>query len=178
MKKNYLKKNSPAIFLLVLILFNTALNGCSKSPDELYTEGKQLINKNETQKKGLKKLLRFEKKFPKDYRLPEVLLTIATVHHSQKNIREAVKTFEKLIEKFSHSSEAYKGKFLLGYLYYDEIKDSEKAVQIFQEFITVYPDSELTISAKILLENINLPVEEWSIVKKIEVDQSDSLAQK
>ncbi len=177
MKRNYLKKNIAAIFLLVLI-FNVALSGCSKSPDELYTEGKQLINKNETQKKGLKILLRFEKKFPKDYRLPEVLLTIATVHHSQKNFREAVKAFERLIEKFPHSSEAYKGKFILGYLYYDDIKDSEKATQIFQEFITVYPDSELTISAKILLENINLPVEEWSIVKKIGVVQSDSLAPK
>ena len=68
--------------------------------------------------------------------------------------------------------------FLLGYLYYDDIKDSEKATQIFQEFITVYPDSELTISAKILLENITLPIEEWSIVKKIGVVQPDSLAPK
>ena len=165
MKKKYVKN----FYVIFLIFLSTAvfLIGCSESADDLYTEGKILIDKKETLEKGLRKLIKFEKKFPQDNRMPEVILTIASLYQYQKNYDEAASSFERLIDNYPHSPEAYKGNFLLGYMYYDDLNDSEKAGEVLKDFVTAYPDSELAVSAIVLLENISLPVEEWPIVKEL-----------
>jgi hypothetical protein len=57
-------------------------------------------------------------------------------------------------------------------MYYEDMKDTERAKAVLNKFITAYPDSGLTVSAKVLLENVGLPVEQWSTVKNIVSDQS------
>ena len=151
----------------VFIALPLALSGCGKSADDLYSGGKQLLLNEKTQNEGMEIFLRFEKKFPDDPRTPEVILAVATVYQSRGNFDEAAGTFKRLIEKYPDSAEAYKGMFLLAYMYYDDIKDEEKAKSTLKNFIEMYPDSELTVSAGVLLENIGLPVENWSIVKKL-----------
>ena len=86
------------------------------------------------------------------------------------NVGEAEATFNRLIEKYPGSDEAYKGMFLLGYMYFDVTKDEEKATSLLTSFIEMYPDSELAISAKVLVENIGLPIDDWSIVRNLESD--------
>ena len=172
MNKNCLQKNSVIILFLICLPFTQLLIGCSKSADDLYTESILLIKKDETLEKGLKNLIQFEKKFPQDNRLPEVVLAIATVYQRQESFEEAIDAFERSIEKYPESQEAYKSKFLLGYLYYDELNDSDNARKLLEDFIKIYPDSELTVSAKVLLQNIDLPVEKWSIVKEFGLNES------
>jgi len=181
MKNNYPHKGPARVFFAIFLSVTVFQIGCSKSADDLYTEGKILINKKETIEKGLKKLIKFEKNFSQDDRTPGVILTIASLYQYQKKYDEAASTFKRLIDNYPHSPEAYKGKFLLGYMYYDDLNDSEKAGEILKDFITAYPDSELTISAKVLLANIGLPVEEWPIVKKlglVKSKENDSQAAK
>ena len=159
------------------VLFLTALHGCGKSANELYREGKNLIQNKETIAEGVKILKQYEKKYPKDSRTPEVVLALAMAYQGQKQYDEAVKTFNRLIEKYQGTPEAYKGLFLLGYMYYDEIKDNEKTVNILKKFIETYPDSGLVTSAQALIDNVGLPIEEWSVVQKIGLlnQPSDSL---
>ena len=97
------------------------------------------------------------------------MLALATGYQSRRQFDEAVTYFNRLIEKYPGSDEAYKGMFLLGYMYFEEIKDDDKARSTFDRFIALYPDSELTVSARVLLENIGLPVEEWSVVRNLEL---------
>lgn len=158
-----------ANIIIYILAFIILLSGCGKSADKLYTEGKQLILNVETFENGIQTLQLFEKKHPEDPRAPEVLLALATCYQSRKNFTEAISLFGKLIEKYPHSAEAYKGLFLLGYMYYDDIKDNDKARTTLTTFINTYPDSELTVSAKVLIENIDIPVEEWSIVKNLKL---------
>ena len=143
MNKNYVQKNSIIILFLIYLPFTQLLIGCSKSADDLYTESILLIKKDETLEKGLKNLIQFEKIFPQDNRTPEVVLTIATVYQRQKNFKEAISTFERVIEKYPESQEAYKSKFLLGYLYYDELNDSDNARKLLEDFIKTYPDIKI-----------------------------------
>ena len=152
-----------ALFILLLL----SLNGCGKSPNDLYTEGKTLILNKETVDKGLQVLTKFEKKYPKNPRTPEVVLAHAMALQGEKRYDEAIGTYKRLMDKYPQSSEAYKGMFLLGYMYYEDMKDNDKAVEIFKAFMKAYPDSELVTSAQVLVENIGLPVEEWSTVRKI-----------
>ncbi|MBN1291989.1 MAG: tetratricopeptide repeat protein [Candidatus Latescibacteria bacterium] len=155
------------IIIVICLLLLMLSCGCSKSADVLYNNGKTLILNKETFTDGLKTLRQFEDKFPQDKRTPEVVLALAMALQGDKQYDEAVKTYERLIEKYPASPEAYKGMFMLGYMYYDEIKDNEKTLTVLKEFITTYPDSELTLSAEVLIKNIGLPVEEWSVVKEI-----------
>lgn len=169
MKKFFLRIYIASVLLAILLQFIMLLSGCGNDADDLYTDGKRLINNEKTRGDGLENLILFEQKFPDDPRAPEVVLATATLYHSQKNYAEAIGVFERLIEKYPESREAYKAEFLLGYIYCEELQETEKATDIFNNFIKTYPDSELTISAKILLENVNIPVEEWSIVKELEL---------
>jgi len=164
----YVNTKAPALFLpwVILVAFFLFI-GCGKSADELYTEGKSLLLDESTFDEGVRTLLKFEKKHPEDPRTPEVVLAIATAFQSRKNYGDAERTFDRLIEKYPGTPEAYKGMFLLGYMYYEDMKDTEKAKATLGKFIEMYPDSELTVSAKVLVENIDLPMEEWSIVRKL-----------
>ena len=160
------------ITVLLLSLFSTLAvmqTGCGKSADDLYTEGKALILNEETFGTGVESLLKFEKKFPEDPRTPEIILALGTTYQSRKNFNEAEKIYQRLIKKYPDSAEAYKGLFLLGYMYYDNIEDHDKATNIFTTFVETYPDSELTISAKIIVENIDIPIEEWSTIRNLDL---------
>ena len=171
MSNKYIMDEILAVILIIAITaVITTVTGCSKSPDELYAESKELLLNEETFEKGVETLVLFEHKFPNDPRAPEIVLALATSYQSLKNFDEAAQTFQRLIEKYPDSSEAYKGMFLLGYMYYEDVNNEKKAKSILNRFIELYPDSELTVSAKVLVENIGLPVEEWSTVKKIGSD--------
>jgi TolA-binding protein len=170
-----LKRGGVVIALALMSPFLMMVTGCGKSADTLYTEGKALIAKPETQAKGLEMLARFEKRFPKDPRTPEVIFGIASFYQSEKKFSEAEAGFTRLIEKYPDTAEAYKGMFLLGYMYYEDMKDTEKAKTMLNKFIAAYPDSGMmTESAKMLVENIGLPVEEWSTVKNIMAQQESA----
>ncbi|MFC1606921.1 tol-pal system YbgF family protein [Candidatus Latescibacterota bacterium] len=161
------------LFVISLILL-AAVSGCGKSADDLYSEGKTQILKKETVEKGLKTLSKFEKKYPDDKRTPEVVLALAMALQGEKRFDESIETYMRLINRYSDSAEAHKGMFLLGYMYYEDIKDNDKTIDTFITFIATYPDSELVTSAEVLIENIGLPVEEWSTVKKISSGNDDA----
>ncbi len=156
-----------SILIVLCILLFALFDGCSKSADEYYTEGKELIKEKETVDKGLKILAKFEKKYPDHAKTPEVILARAMALQGEKRYDEADKAYTVLMEKYSSSDEAEKGMFLLGYMYYEDVKDNDKSLEILKKFIAGYKDSDLITSAEILIENIGLPVEEWSTVKKI-----------
>ena len=154
--------------VLMLLPLYLVIWGCGKSADDLYQEALTLAGNSETAEKGLASFALFEKKYPGDSRVPGAVLATATLYQSLKRYDEAVMTFERLIDKYPLTAEAYKGKFLLGYMYFDDMKENEKAKRIFTGFIQAYPDSDLTVSAKMLVENMDIPVEEWSIVRELE----------
>jgi tetratricopeptide (TPR) repeat protein len=167
MKRNCL---SVAIGLWCLLTFT----GCGKSPDSLYSSAKELAMNTETVDEGLKKLILFEEKFSDDPRTPDVLLTIANLYQSKQDFEKAAETYKRLIEKYRGTPEEYKGSFLLGYMYYDVMNDPDSASRIFRAFIDAYPDSELTVSAKVLLENINQPIDQWEIIKQLNGAATDT----
>ena len=123
-----------ALFILLLSLL-TGLTGCSKSANDMYHEGKSLILKQETVDEGLKILAKFEKKFPDDSRTPEIVLAHAMALQGEKRFNEAVEVYNRLREKYPKSPEACKGMFLLGYMYYDDMEENDKAKKVFNEFI-------------------------------------------
>lgn len=159
--------NKASLGISVLLIAAFVL-GCSLSADKLYEDGKALVNKSETQSKGLEKLITFEKRFYGDKRAPEVVFLVAGIQIDRKEYAEAESTISRLLNNYPESPEAIKGMFLLGYTYYDQLGNKKKAKEIFGEFINKYPKSELAVSARTLIDNMDIPVEQWPVVKQIE----------
>ncbi len=166
METNDIRRKTAIMLLTVYIPFVFLFLGCEKSPDELYREGMILIKMDKTFMKGMKTLRTFEKKFPNDSRTPDVALTYALANQTIRRFDESIDSYRRILETYPGTEEAYKSKFLLGYLYYDELNDTDRATRIFEEFLDEYPESELAVSAEVILRNIDLPIEEWSIMKK------------
>lgn len=166
MKMNYMLRRTLIILLVISVTLILLLTGCGKSSDDLYREGMILIRMKRTFLKGLKSLRKFEKKFPDDSRAPETVFTFALANQSIKNFNESIDAYKRIIDNYPGSDEAYKSKFLIAYLYYDELNDIDRATKIFEEFLEEYPVSELSVSADVILRNIDLPIEEWSIIKQ------------
>ena len=156
-------------FFYVFMLFIIILTGsCGMSADDLYTGAMEQSSNPETAGDGLKLLLEFQKRHPGDPRAPEVLLMTASLYQSLRRYGDAIEAFKELPAAYPDSPEAVSSQFLLGYLYYEDLKDTEKANTILSEFLKTHPESDLAVSAKVLLENIDTPVDEWDIIKKIE----------
>ena len=98
---------------------------------------------------------------------PITRVAIAMAGQGSGEYEKAENAFNRLIDKYPETPEAYKGMFLLGYMLYDEQNDNDRAREVLNRFIDTYPDSGLAMSAKILVENMDLPVEEWSTVKDL-----------
>ncbi len=167
--KRSLTTRSVVLFAAILLFLSAALSGCGRSADELYSEGKKLIVSDDSVDEGISLLLEFAEKHPDDDRTPEVLLAVATARQSRGDIDGAVETFTRLIDRYPDTDEAYKGLFLLSYLYFEDGDRMEEAKQSLMRFVELYPDSELTVSARVLLDNIGRPVDEWDIVRELSV---------
>jgi outer membrane protein assembly factor BamD (BamD/ComL family) len=165
------RRKSVAVGASILLVAMAVMQGCGKSATDLYTEGKSLVRNPATIEKGLATLEQFTKRFPKDPRAPEAMLALATINQNEERFPEAEAAYTRVTERYPGTAESYKALFLLGYMYYECTKDTEKAKTALTRFIAAYPDSGLTVSAKVLLENIGRPVEEWSTVKKIGSEQ-------
>ena len=153
--------------LAVMVAAVILVTGCGKSADDLYTNGKRLLLDEKTFEKGIGMLEKFEKNNPDDPRTPEVILAVAAAFQGDGQPEKAEQSFLRLIEHYPQSAESCKALFLLGYMYYDMPDATEKARAALEKFIAAYPDSELTVSARILLENLGRPVDEWSIVRNL-----------
>lgn len=168
MMKRSLLSYCIALFLTLLV---TA--GCGKSPDDLYSEAKALAADPDTIHDAIQALASFEQRFPDDPRVPEVLLSLASLLQANRDFTAAAQTYERLLDTYRDIPEVYKARFLLGYLYYDTLDNPDMAEQIFTSFIEAYPDSELTLSAQVLLENIDRPVEEWAVIRNLDNGMTD-----
>ena len=62
----------------------------------------------------------------------------------------AILSYDMIIEKYPDSPNRYKAMFMKGYLYMDALKDGKKAVAVFDQLISEYPDCDLADDAQVL----------------------------
>lgn len=80
----------------------------------------------------------------------EELFTQARDYESAQQYDNALQSYETIIEKYPDSPNRYKAMFMKGYLYMDALKDGKKAVTVFDQLISEYPDCDLADDAQVL----------------------------
>ena len=81
---------------------------------------------------------------------PEMLYNKA---QNARTPQEALAYYEQILREFPKDDNAYKAQFMIGFVYSEQLEESERAKLAFEKVIKNYPNSDLVEDAKWMLEN-------------------------
>ncbi len=88
---------------------------------------------------------------------PMYLYDTYEIANSVRMFRDAAAACEKLYKDYPEHEKAPTALFLTGYLYENELKDMDKAKNLYTTFLEKYPENEFAKSAKFALDNLGIP---------------------
>jgi outer membrane protein assembly factor BamD (BamD/ComL family) len=91
----------------------------------------------------------------------EELYTQAQNYSEQGDFQSAINTYEEILKLYPDSPLAYKARFLIAFVYSENLKNKDKARENYQKVIDKYPDCDLADDAQYMLKTLeedNLPV--------------------
>jgi TolA-binding protein len=158
-----MKNSLQTIILSTLIFFS-----CSKLTDKEYMEIAVQYEQSGNIPEAVINYQKLIDEYPGSDMAPEALVKQATLYHENKvkniaaveSYKKAAELFISVSEKYSDSEQAPSSLFMAGFIYANDIKDFNKAKEIYNKFLKKYPGDELASSAKDELEFMGLPPEE------------------
>ncbi len=96
-------------------------------------------------------------KYPERIRLTlsaEELFEYADNATRNRNYKDAVVFYDQIIENYDNGVDDYKAFFMKAFLVAEEMKNEDLAVQLFQEFLTRFPEGDLHESARFMIDSI------------------------
>jgi len=97
----------------------------------------------------------------KNKKTEQELYTEAQEFSEKGDFKSAIKTYEELLKVYPDSPRVYKARFLIGFVYSENLKDYEKAREHYEKVIDKYPDCDLADDAKYMLKTMeqdSLPI--------------------
>ena len=73
------------------------------------------------------------------------------------NALDRVKLYKQVVDRFPTDSVSVQARFMIGFTYAEDLGDYEAAKKAFDEFVRLYPKSELANSARWMMENMEKP---------------------
>lgn len=148
--------------LLWLLAPMLILWGCSrKSAEDLFEKGEIAASDSSTFSEAERLLTELVRQYPEYERCDEAMIYLATIAQNRGQGEEAVRLYQELIEKYPEGDRAYQAQFMIGYVYEEMLGDEEKAKTAYRKVVANYPDSDLADDAKLSMENVGKPPEEW-----------------
>jgi len=78
----------------------------------------------------------------------------AEAAQKRRRFNDAIFYYDEVIKHHKNDRDDYKAMFMKGFLYAEELKDKEKAIIIFEEFLALYPEGDLSESAQYMLSSL------------------------
>ncbi|MDA3813026.1 MAG: peptidyl-prolyl cis-trans isomerase [Candidatus Cloacimonetes bacterium] len=78
----------------------------------------------------------------------------AEAAQKRKRFNDAIFYYDEIIKYHNNTKDDSKALFMKGFLYAEELKDKEKAIEIFEEFLDLYPEGDLSESAQYMLSSL------------------------
>jgi len=104
--------------------------------------------------------LDFALKYPDDEQSPEFIFKAAQRCNATADHEEAIRLFQRIIEKYPRHKLCEEAYFLQGYIYENSLNNLTKAKEVYTTFLQKYPKSELAEDARLALENLGKSPEE------------------
>ena len=154
----------------IVALFAALLFSCKpesdRTADKIKETEKLLINdttkmlNRDLAEEQLKAYVAFTEKFPEDNRTEEFLYKAAELANSMGKTAVALDYYHSFTEKYPQSKKAPYALFLQAFIYENQLKNLDRARDLYGSFLTTYPDHELAKDARFSLDNLGKSEEE------------------
>ncbi len=100
---------------------------------------------------------------PVNYLREELVATMRTAEQLWELIQmeedpyERIQYYRDIVNHYPDHKYAPQALFMIGFVYAEELRDTKRAKQTFDELLMKYPDSEVVESAKWMIENVDKP---------------------
>ena len=111
--------------------------------------------------------------FKDDSIAPHYLFKAANVSLSVGKYEKSVSLLDRTCKDYSNFKKLPDCIFLKAFIYENMLHDLKKANEIYNEFISKFPDNDMVPSAKAAIENLGVPVED--LIKNFEEKNSKAL---
>lgn len=91
----------------------------------------------------------------------------AEAAQKRRRFNDAIFYYDEIIKYHNNNVDDYKAMFMKGFLFAEELKDKEKAIAIFEDFLKIYPKGDLTESAEYMLSSLK---NEEEIIETLEFE--------
>ena len=164
-------------FILALIIGITAcksprekaLNRIKEAEAKMRADGSMQINPAIAHEL-ITGYMAFSEQFPKDSLAPEFLFKAAEVNNGIGKPDVAVDLYKKVYYDYPGYKKAIYCLFLEGFTYETRLNDLTAAANIYQDFLTKYPNHPLADDVKFSLDNIGKSDEE--LIQQFEANQN------
>ncbi len=78
----------------------------------------------------------------------------AEAAQKRRRFNDAIFYYDEVMKYHKNNKDDYKAMFMKGFLFAEELKDTEKAIEIFEMFLTMYPEGDLSESARYMLSSL------------------------
>ncbi len=85
----------------------------------------------------------------------EELFNMAEDAQKRKRYNDAVSYYDQIIKVYKNGDDDYKATFMKAFLYSEELKDNEKAKELFQSVINDFPSGDLHESAEFMMKSLD-----------------------
>ena len=92
---------------------------------------------------------------------PEELFTLAEEAQRRMSYTEAISFFDLVLTNFTGTEHAYRAMFMKAFVTSEEIRNRDRAIELFEEFLEKFPEGDLNESAEFMLEALksDTPIE-------------------
>ncbi|HRW78884.1 MAG TPA: tetratricopeptide repeat protein, partial [Candidatus Sabulitectum sp.] len=104
---------------------------------------------------------------------PDSLMTLAQ-ETMGTDPATAVEYFKLFIDRYPDNERCDQAQFLIGFTFSEQMRDYDSARAAFRVLVETYPESELADDAQWMIENMEIPIEEF-IPADTAVEEPDSL---
>lgn len=171
------------LMLIAFLAFGVFACGEKKLTEEDLKEAEAILfNEDQTVNEAVapsvaKKYIRFVEQNPDDPAAPSRLYNAMEIYVLLKDADNSIKTCDKLVEMYPNSKWTPRGLYILGsYVYEDQLKDLDKAREIYEQIIRDYPDCEMIESVQASLKYLGWSTEDIMsdiMMSQMEVEEGE-----
>jgi TolA-binding protein len=167
------------ISALALLLFSCQPEN-EKMAEKIKDNENKLVNDSTTMmnrplaEEQLKAYHSFIDKFPDDQRSEEFMYKAADLANGMGKTAEALELYHRFCEKYPNSTKAAYGLFLQAFIYENQLKNLDKARELYTSFLSKYPSHELAKDAQFSLDNLGKSEDE--LIKMFEEKNKEAAA--
>ena len=150
---------------LILVLFNAcqsprqdAIENIKTTELEIFSEN-GMIDRNRVDEL-IETYVSFADEFPQDTLAPEYLFKAGDIAMNTNRSRQAIRSYDRIITDYPDYRKTPEALFLKGYVYENNLGRLDKAKEIYEAFLVLYPENEFADDAEVSLKFLGKSPEE------------------